>query len=383
MRLDSIQGLRALAAYLVVFYHIRSAEFTAGRNFRQTDTSFISDIFGNAYAGVDLFFVISGFIMVYVSASKPENLTTLKDFLLARIFRIYPPWWLFASVMAVYLFLTYGVPWDAVALAEKGNTGLNYVIRSYLLLPQPNSPLLGVGWTLVHEMYFYVAFATLLMAPRRLLPAWLAVWAMVVIAGALSGYANLTATNFLQLIFHPMTLQFICGALAGWLFVSGVRVQPMIVFLTGVVSFILVLWLYPDPTPFTLSWGRVLVYTLPCTLLVYGAAGLQENFKGPVAKILSRLGDYSFSLYLSHIFVLSTLARLSAPVADILQTKLGLSEGLTDLLRLGKPGIADNLFFAAAALIGSTILAALTYHLFEQPALKALNRFRPKQKNRS
>lgn len=379
MRLQSIQALRALAAYLVLLYHIRAQELMATGRLRDGKDALISGVFENGYAGVDLFFVISGFIMVFVSAGKPESLGTVKDFLIARIFRIFPPWWLFAGIMAVYLFISYGVPWDAKALAIHENTGPNHLIRSFFLLPQPNFPVLGVGWTLVHEIFFYAVFSLLLLAPRKLLPAWLGVWALFTLAGALSGFASPFASDFLHLIFHTMTLEFIAGAFAGWLYVSGIRWRPGLVLIFGGGLFIAVLWFSPYPTPFTLSWGRALIFTLPCVLMVYGAAGVAERFQGRIAGILARLGDYSYALYLSHILVLATLARALPYIGQQLTTRFGLPEPVASWLTLGSPGYGDNLVFIVVGIIACTIFSALAYHLFEQPVLKALSRFRRKR----
>ena len=241
MRLDSIQALRGLAAYLVLIYHVRSLEGLSIKEMGSSESELVGGIFLNGYAGVDLFFVISGFIMVYVTASRPESLTTIKDFLLARIFRIFPPWWLFAGLMMTYLFVTYGVPWDSEALAATDISGSEHIFRSLFLLPQPNFPVLGVGWTLIHEMYFYVIFALLLLAPRKLLPAWLLLWALIVTGGALLGFTGAYARNFVELIFYTMTLEFIAGALAAWLFLKGIRFQPALCFLVGFVSFVVIL----------------------------------------------------------------------------------------------------------------------------------------------
>ncbi|MAP93958.1 MAG: hypothetical protein CMK07_03310 [Ponticaulis sp.] len=379
MRLDTIQALRALAAYLVIFFHIRALELEAATATSQGDSPLIGGFLSNGYAGVDLFFVISGFIMVFVTANRPESLSTIRDFLLARIFRIYPTWWFFAAILATYMVITYGVPWDPAALAESGNGGVNYVIRSIFLLPQPNFPILGVGWTLVHEMYFYFAFAFILLAPRKLLPIGLLVWAAIVTGGALAGWTESFGNTFRDLIFYPMTLEFIAGALAGWLFVKGIRIFPLAAFLIGLVSLFVVMAYLPPPNRFTLIWGRVLAFTLPCVLLVYGAAGLGHLIKGALAKAMTTLGDWSYSLYLSHMLTLAALTRIYPVIAHKAEAKLGLPTELADMLRLGSPGILDNVFFTVTGVIAVTIVAGFSFYLFERPVLKLLNRFRHRQ----
>ena len=374
MKLDAIQGLRALAAYLVLFYHILAQELRAASVLKTDDTPLIGGLFENGYAGVDLFFVISGFIMVFVTAKRPETLSTVKDFVVARIIRIYPPWWLFSGALALFYVFSKGSTWQPFSITPQGTNDVEYLVRSFLLLPQDNFPVLGVGWTLVHEMFFYVAFSVILLAPRKQVPIWLAIWALVTLFGALSGFASIFASDFLHLIFHTMTLEFIAGAFAGWLIVTGYVWRPGLIFTLGLVSFLVVLSIHPYPTPFTLQWGRMLSYTLPCVLLVYGAAGLNSRLDGPLSTVLARLGDYSFALYLSHALVLAAINKLFPVFANILQAKFGASESIANLFRLGRAGVADNIVFTVTCVIASTLVAALTYHLFEQPVLKVLSR---------
>ena len=380
MRLDTIQALRGLAAYLVLFYHIAAMERSAIAALGTDESPLVGGIFRNGYAGVDLFFVISGFIMVYVTAKRPENLATVRDFFLARLYRILPPWWLFAGIMAFYLYLTYGVPWDAEALERTGNTGLNYIIRSFLLLPQPNFPVLGVGWTLVHEMYFYVGFALILLFPRRFLPLLLLLWGGAVVIGASFGLTNVYANDFVGLAFYLMTLEFIAGALVGWAFVKGFRPFPGIAFLLGLVSFLVVLAVLPPYVPNLLTWGRVAAFTLPCALMVYGAAGLQARLgHGWVARTMTRLGDWSFALYLSHMIVLSGLRKGLPLLAGILERRFGLSPEATGFLRLGTEGYLDNVFYILVAVILSTMAAAFAFYAFERPVLRMFNALRQRR----
>ena len=381
MRLDVIQALRGFAAYLVLIYHMRSVEETTSKDAGYNDPPVIDGIFENGYAGVDLFFVISGFIMVFVTARRPETLSTIKDFALARIFRIYPPWWLFATIMAIYMIMTHGVPVRPDLLAASEESSFSYLLKSYLLLPQENFPVLAVGWTLIHEMYFYFAFALILLAPRSLMPVWLVLWGLIVLGGALLGWSGRSAIDFPHLIFSPMTLEFIAGGLAAWLFVKGHNYFPAVCLGAGLIAMLACLQLHPYPTPFTLEWGRVLVFTLPCVLMVYGAAGVSGRVSGMTSKIWSALGDWSFAMYLSHILVIKTLERAMPVAANVLEHKLGAPDAIVSAFRLGQPGIADNIVFIALALICATVFAGLIYHFFEQPALRFLNRFRGRRES--
>ncbi|WP_022694943.1 acyltransferase family protein [Ponticaulis koreensis] len=381
MRLNLIQALRAFAAYLVVFYHIRAIEFEYAREMGTDEYALVGGLFSNGWAGVDLFFVISGFIMVYVTFSRPSGVATVKDFLLARAFRIYPPWWLFSGMMALFFFLSYGTPYDAAALAQYDNDPLNHILRSIFLLPQPNFPILGLGWTLVHEVWFYIVFAFILLAPRKYMPTLLGLWAIIVLGGAAMGWSAAYAADYLKLAFSVHTVEFIVGAFTAYLFLKQDKpFFPAAIFGLGVVAFIAATLLHPYPNRFTLEWGRMLVFTLPCAMLLYGAAGLQARATSEWLKPLSRLGDWSFSLYLGHHFVIAGLPIIGAIIAAKAETMLGMAPGTLNMFRLGSEGIFDNALFMTGMVIGSTLFAAIIYHFFEQPALRFLTkRFRKPQ----
>ncbi len=344
-----------------------------------TEAPLLGGLVRDGYAGVDVFFVISGFVMVLVTHETTRSARSWGDFLFARATRIFPVWWLFAGVMALYLFVSYGVPWDANAVAGAGNTGANHLLRSFLLLPQPNHPVLGVGWTLVHEMHFYLVFAFVLLFPRRWLVVLLAIWALVVTCGAMAGLSAPLASTYPQMIFYPMTLEFIAGGVAAMIFLRGWIFAPATCAVLGTVWLIAAMALYPDPTPFTLLWGRVLLFAPPVVLLIYGLAGLERRGRFNWAPgFLVALGNWSFSLYLSHMLTLSALRRIYPVAADIGEARLGLPTAWMDILRLGADGPADNLFFIVTGLIASTLVAAIAYYLFELPLL---NRFRGLRKS--
>jgi peptidoglycan/LPS O-acetylase OafA/YrhL len=276
MKLQSIQILRGMAALLVVVYHIRAMEILAiGKNGLQ-EVPLLNGFVANGYAGVDLFFVISGFIMVYVTDGMKAGYRTSLDFLFARVTRIYPLWWLFAAVMTAMFFLYndfgFGAGWQHVS---QGQPLIPYLIKSFLLVPQNAHPVLGVGWTLVHEMYFYAAFTFMLLLPRRVWLWVLLAWGAAIAGGTLIGFTEPFGSDYRSLFFYPMTMEFILGAVVGLLVSSGVAWR------SGILTMIAVLWLMATlglqgaDDANLMMWGRVFWFGLPCTLLVYGFATLE------------------------------------------------------------------------------------------------------------
>ena len=446
MRLTSIQIMRGLAALLVTFYHVRAIETLAigdsGLILSATgapESGLIGGLWGNGFVGVDLFFVISGFIMVYVTRDLVQGWRSVASFLFARVSRIYPLWWLFASIMALYFLYAYGVPVDAAQAAKSGQSNLEHLLKSYLLVPQSVFPVLGVGWTLVHEMYFYFVFAAALALPRRWLPYFLAVWGACVIAGSLGGLSGPFAIDYPALIFYPMTIEFVLGAFAGLLVASGRIWKPAILIVIAAIWLAAVMQLVPTPeghgaawTDFILQWGRVLIYGVPSALIIYALAGLEVQNRlrvlfpafaaaigfvlgaviaGAVAGVLLQLiagltsaglaggltvylvrsetryfdriesalatiGDWSYSIYLCHMLVLSALRRLFPWLAEFAESRMGLPAGTLDVLRLGVPGIWDNLVFLIVAIAATLAISCLAYQGFERPLTRQFGRLR-------
>ncbi|GGB64062.1 acyltransferase family protein [Henriciella pelagia] len=375
MKLNSIQALRAVAAMLVMIYHVRAIEMDAFLRNGLDDQPLVSLLIENGFAGVDLFFVISGFIMVYVTGEVRASLATSGAFLFARAARIYPVWWLFALIMTGYFFVAYGVPYDvertvggSELMAEQPWLHLVY---SYLLLPQHSVPVFGLGWTLVHEMHFYLVFAVLMLMPRRFLPWLLGIWAAMVTGGSLAGLSGAYAADYLKLFFHPLSMEFIAGAFAAMLVTSGRRFRPGTVLALGLAAMFASLLLQGDETAFTLGWGRVLWFGIPCLLIVYGYSALEVEGRAGAPKWLVTVGDWSYALYLSHTFVLSALRRIFNALCARLE-----GTQYADWFTLGAPGLMDNVLFYLLGISLSMIAAWLTFRFFERPAMRLAGKMR-------
>lgn len=402
MKLNSVQMLRAVAALLVLFYHVRSIQTRMLAEAGMDASGRWAPIVDNGFAGVDLFFVISGFVMVFVTADGARGPAAAGSFLFARIARIYPSWWLFAGLFTLYMLTAhawldlFGVGWEAIG---GGEPPMAYLAKSFALLPQAQYPVLNVGWTLIHEMYFYLVFTAFLLCPHRWLPALLAVWAGLVAIGALAGLSGPIADTLLALAVHPMTLEFILGAGMALLVLTGRRWRPGLVAAGAGIWIVAALWFVlppeyvpgPDARPIIaglvlsdgqialggvenwsavmLSWGRVLAYGLPCALLVYGLVSLEIEGRLPTSRALVRLGDWSYALYLCHILVLAGLARLLPHALNWASELFGLPARLAALLQPAAPGLDGNIGFTILACVASILVAGATYTLFERPLM--------------
>lgn len=314
----------------------------------------LSEIWINGASGVDLFFVISGFIMVWVAGSAPAGIRSAGRFSIARIFRIYPLWWLFAGLTAIYLWITYGVAWDSAQLAQRGMDGPEYLLKSALLLPQDWLPVLNVGWTLVHEMYFYVVFALLLFLPVAMRGPVLLIWGAVVLAFGALGYSDYHAGTLLELACHPMTLEFLMGAGVAYLIKADRLRFGTIALCFGLLAIAISFTLFPYFRTFneTLGWYRIVLFGLPSALILYGVVQLElkHSFGERISDFLVKLGDWSYALYLSHILVLSAAGRIWFAVFE--------------------PSWPTRAGFVIAGITATICASALTYTLFEKPIIR-------------
>lgn len=311
-KLHNIQMLRAAAVLLVVALHLLAIEIKYN-NFGEV---LLPTFLRIGISGVDLFFVISGFIMVMVTADA-ENTSSRRQFarrfFYLRLSRIYPLYWLVtAAILAVYM--------NHRSFMNLPRFDFEYVLRSFLLLPQASLPMLMVGWSLIHEVYFYIVFTGLLLLPRKYLPGYLLAWLVVVAAGSRTvDVYNPEQNQLLRIAFSPVTAEFIAGALLALLMQHHRRRSPStpfpfagILLLTGCVS-LPVIWHFFSFNTTNIDvagWTRVFLFTAPFVLMVYGAVALEQNRQYVAPAFAVRIGDASYSIYLTHILILSALGRI-------------------------------------------------------------------------
>src|SRR4051794_7936351 len=295
-RLDAVQVLRALAALGVLTAHalheLRQIGAAAGVAYDQR-------AFFPWDAGVDVFFVISGFIMVYISRGEFGRPGAPLRFMTLRILRIVPPYWFFTTLVAGLLVAAPGA-FDSVRLDPR------HLLASYLFLPHisrtgGDAPTFLSGWTLNYEMYFYAVFALSLSLRAR---AGLALLAAYLVGSVALGAALPSAAPFpLAYWTRPIVLEFLLGVLAGHAHLAGWRLRPPLAALLGLVA--LAGLALPHAAGLSSPEWRALDYGLPAGLLV-AAGALWAGFaaRGALTRGLVALGDASYVLYLSHPFTL-------------------------------------------------------------------------------
>ena len=282
-----IQILRAVAAVMVVAHH--ATILLQERNHLQLPTWIAGS------SGVDIFFVISGFVMTISSAPLRTARHPARTFLARRLERIAPLYWL---VTTAKVLLVLAIP--AVALNGLGTW--QHVLSSYLFLPWLSGegrfePVVVVGWTLNFEMMFYLLFAACL-AFR---------WRPVLVLSPLLLLIPWTPLRWLfplplSFWFYVSTVlwEFVFGMLLGT-FVRHVRRWPWWTGLALLVAGLIPLTTWNAPG---LSYWRGAVWGIPALAVAAGAVTLEARWGARSPRWASELGDASYSIYLIHTFTL-------------------------------------------------------------------------------
>jgi exopolysaccharide production protein ExoZ len=337
-KLYSVQYLRACAALLVLVAHAFSYQIGAD-----------NPIVGLAgHLGVMLFFVISGFIMVYISGGGPFSALT---FLKRRAIRIVPLYWLFTGFAALLAALMPSLFQNTVFTWPHFLQSLMFIVHE---APETGSasPLLSLGWTLNYEFYFYVAFAIL---------AFLSVTSRVIlltvffIATWLAGLMIAPTDPVLQFYLNTSPLAFAAGTWIGWLSLNGgFTPDRRRIWASGLIAasgVALAIELADNDTRFMAQIGFAGQVAWAAALLLLGLV-LETKIKR--WSLLEQLGDASYALYLSHIFVIGAVAHLAKRI-------------------LGTGGTMTVMLVAAVSIVAACVAGIIIHKMIEKPILRLLS----------
>lgn len=294
-KLRSLETVRAVAALLVVFYHV-NVIFT-----QRAGAAAFGGAFDYGLRGVDLFFVLSGFIICHVHAGDIGKPRALGAYLFNRVTRLYPAV-VIITTCAMFIYL-YGFGGGEKA----GKLQTWNIVASYTLLPQFGDPLLNVTWTLKYEVFFYAMFA-LLIVNRRLGLVLMILWQLLVALAALSVVKVPGLAGF---YLKPFCLEFGVGMLCAASVGLAAR-RPLlqnsaaqwVILLSGVGLFIAGMTAGHDA-------GRSVLYCgIGSGLIITGLVLLEDHTRIRVPWLLTRIGGASYSVYLVHFSVITLIAAL-------------------------------------------------------------------------
>ena len=310
-KIDIVQGLRAVAVLLVVWTHsIVAAQYHSSP---RQGAFFHLRSFGAC--GLDIFFVISGFIVSLVaSRAVARNQPSAGTFLARRFTRIYPLYWILTAVVVLeaqlgrHPILWHQVPW----------------LSTLFLLPGWHCPvqplILSLGWSLLFEIYFYLALAGWMrISPRHLIRNTVAFLAVMVALGAVAGIRHPLAVIWT----NPISLEFLFGCLIAQVVTrlaasaAGNRsgfplraarrartIGPWLAALGTIALAATIFTGYGNASEASAilagldGWLRVGVWGVPSALLVLGAVLWRPAMESMPGRLLVLLGDASYSIYL-------------------------------------------------------------------------------------
>ncbi|TAG35492.1 MAG: acyltransferase [Polaromonas sp.] len=326
-----IQYLRGIAAMMVVFHHIKVQI--------PSFEGYLPGEFGAS--GVDVFFVISGFIMHITTANasiKPG------EFMLRRMIRVAPLYWLLTALMCLVWWAAPSLFKTLIVTPATFFQSLFFIPHDSLAFPDKIFPLLVPGWTLNFEMFFYVIFALTLVLPKTLQPGAVGVFLVaLVLLGVLAGPFD---SALLATYTSPLLLEFAAGVLLGRLWLA----QPEgLSTRVGVAVFLLGWALLVCNSVVAVS---KYVDIVGASLIVAGA--LNTGFLRWKNHSLKVLGDATYAIYLSHIFTLGVFRVIWARL-------------------VGTAGSSLNaLAFAATAMAVCLAAGVLLYICLEKPLTRYL-----------
>jgi exopolysaccharide production protein ExoZ len=296
-KLYSIQYLRAVGALAVVFFHAGGLRY--------------GNTFEIGAAGVDIFFVISGFVMWSTTSTREQSPA---EFMTRRLVRIAPMYWILTLALVIAgLTVPHAFP--------KLKIDALHTVASLLFIPARSPvngelwPVLVQGWTLNYEMFFYVIFALVLLLPKKArlasLCALFAAFALAGLSGAGTGPLFLVYTD-------QIMLEFLAGVVLARLVEFDLwtsRGSGYFLLGAGVVSYGLAATTgYEHP--------RLIVWGAPAFMVVSGLLAIELNGGIVRSRLLALAGDASYSIYLTHGMTISFLGKFGGTLSSAVQLVL-------------------------------------------------------------
>jgi exopolysaccharide production protein ExoZ len=351
-KINAIQGLRGIAALLVVADHslLRFSEWTNPRALKSDHLLHVAELLGRH--GVEIFFLISGFIMTVTSYEEFNKRGAPSDFLWRRIIRIVPLYWLITALVIGQLVWQGHAPDPA------------WVAKSLAFIPYKNEagslqPLLRRGWTLNYEMFFYALFAAaLVLRPRRGLAAVISVLVLLTAAGRIwmTDACSEKSCEMLGFYAHPIILYFAGGIILGAIRVYLQRRNMLFavaadnglgiaIALTGIyVAY--ASWAAPSSLTYVAGILFCVSATACCALLE------DNSGSGRLRLTLLLVGEASYSIYMTHSLFIDPIGRL-----------------WTNAFGGKWMGV-----YLGAMIVGTSLLGMLVFRCVEKPMLRALRR---------
>ena len=347
IRLKLIQVIRGIAATIVILVHVSSSTLVYFK------TEWLYDIFKVGWNGVDIFFVLSGFIITFIHFDDLVKKQNIKQFFIKRFNRIYPIFWVVNTVAVGLLVLT--------KKYTMHNLFSWFTLKSYLLL-STDVPLLPlrVAWSLCYEVLFYLVFGVCIILGFRISKIVWAAWLVLIAA-----YYLFVQRISPPVVLNPFILEFLMGCVVGYIFrlitvdnskFVSLQNNAIALIVLGIILFT-AMWAVSYLTDYGQKndiESRVF-YGLSASFIILGAA--ITDYKKPVKipALLLLIGDASYVIYLTHFLILAFVFKIASSVL-----KQHNSSGIVFLV-------------GVFAIIVALVCGIICHIFIEKPLLKKVN----------
>ncbi len=290
----SLQLLRFVAAILVVLTHTRHE---------------VGELLPFGDFGVDVFFVVSGFIVSFITVDGTDR------FLVKRLLRIVPLYWLFTALLAV---IAYALP----SLVNSATFDIRHLLASLLFIPYWSQgtefkPILLLGWTLNYELFFYGLFYLASLVSHRY-REYLCSAMLIVTYLLLNFVVDPGETSLLGFYTNSIIFEFVFGLMLAiayrrWSILRGNLPLGYVIILLFASISIFVLSSFDIPASVDGPTNRWIVWGGAALMLVIASLGLEKYFQATsqgLRKAVLLLGELSYPMYLIHIYFIALLSRL-------------------------------------------------------------------------
>lgn len=294
-----LQAARGIAALLVVLFHAPTLLSLP----QYLGYAPLAGWFRFGHAGVDFFFVLSGFIIMHTHGEDIGRPERLQRYARRRASRIYPVYWVVCALLLVMALFSADraaelTPW--------------HVLASLLLIPHGQEPFLRVAWTLQYEMLFYICFGGAILL-RRAGP-WLAAACVALVAAGPWLEPAIPSIGFLT---TPYLLEFLGGVAAAMLVCRSAVPLPRLAAIGGIALF-LVTGLAENAGGLPVAcFASTILFGIASTMIVAGLAAIESEGRLHVPRVLVGIGAASYVIYLLHVTVIGLTARMLAMTGQI------------------------------------------------------------------
>ncbi|CAI0912460.1 acyltransferase family protein [Serratia liquefaciens] len=281
-KLTAIQVMRGIAVVLVLFFHATENLVAKGVG---------GTVLSTGQSGVDIFFIISGFIIFY-SAKNKVGKSGMISFLASRVKRIVPNYWFYTFFFAALL----------IVFPDKFDRSIfdiNHLAHSLFFVPMTDNapPLISLGWTLNYEVYFYSVFLISILMSVKYRLAFVSFVIFLIFI-----FAN--NSNLNQFYKNDVVFEFILGAM---LYIYYTKYYREFTYIPETVFYIAIALIIYLMSRISIE-SRFLSFGIPSFIVM--VLSLHVRFSGLIGELLERIGEASYSIYLSHALSMPFVIKL-------------------------------------------------------------------------